>query len=64
MILQMEDAKKIIVAGWATDPLNYKHIDELVSTIVSNKMIVGFNTRAIRISDQLINTLSSNSIVS
>ena len=55
--------KKIIVAGWATDPLNYKHIDELVSTIVSNKMIVGFNTRAIRVSDQLINTLSSNSIV-
>jgi MoaA/NifB/PqqE/SkfB family radical SAM enzyme len=54
--------RKIIVAGWATDPLNYKYIDKLVATITKNNMIVGFNTRAIRMSESLLQLLSSPSL--
>lgn len=55
---------KIIVAGWATDPLNYKHIDVLVETIINRKQIIGFNTRALKISKKLISLLTSTSITS
>ncbi len=49
---------KIIFAGYATDPLNYEHIDDLVDTAQSNGQITGFNTKAIRISDRLVDLLA------
>tara|TARA_B100000315_G_C14574463_1_gene587255 strand:+ start:1614 stop:2741 length:1128 start_codon:yes stop_codon:yes gene_type:complete len=55
---------KIIVAGWATDPLNYTNIDDLVETIIKRNQIIGFNTRALRMSDRLIELLSSSSVSS
>ena len=54
--------KKVIFAGWATDPLFYKNIDELVECSVKNKLIVGFNTKAINVSNNLINSLASSKL--
>lgn len=50
--------KKFIFAGWATDPLYYKHIDDLVQTAVDGGAVIGFNTRVIDISDRLVNLVT------
>ena len=54
--------KKIIFAGYATDPLNCSYIDELLDLTISKKAIFGFNTKALRISDTFFNTLKNNKI--
>tara|TARA_B100000315_G_C14536939_1_gene568945 strand:+ start:534 stop:1667 length:1134 start_codon:yes stop_codon:yes gene_type:complete len=54
--------KKVIFAGWATDPLFYKYIDELVETALDSDLIIGFNTRVINISDRLIGLITSSSV--
>jgi MoaA/NifB/PqqE/SkfB family radical SAM enzyme len=54
--------RKVIFAGYATDPLNYQHIDELVETARANQQIVGVHTKALKVSDQLIETLTSSAI--
>ena len=36
--------KKVTFAGWATDPLNSKSIDDL-ETAIRRKLIFGFNTK-------------------
>ena len=54
--------KKIIFAGYATDPLNCSYIGELLDLTISNKAIFGFNTKALRISDTFFNALKNNKI--
>ncbi len=54
--------KKIIFAGYATDPLNCSYIDELLDLTISKKAIFGFNTKALRISDTFFNVLKNNKI--
>jgi len=56
--------KKLIFAGWATDPLFYKHIDDLVELSVKRNAVVGFNTRAIELSDKLADTLTDDQVAS
>jgi len=51
--------KKVIFAGWATDPLFYKNIDDLVETALKSGLIIGFNTRALKVSERLISLLTS-----
>jgi MoaA/NifB/PqqE/SkfB family radical SAM enzyme len=60
---------KIIFAGWATDPLYYKDINDLVQTVVERNAVIGFNTRAIYLSERLVelvsrSTLAENSYMS
>lgn len=50
---------KIIFAGYATDPLNYEHIEDIVETALDNRQITGFNTKALRVSDRLVGLLSA-----
>ena len=50
---------KVVFAGYATDPLNYEHIDDLVEVAIANSQIVGFHTKALKISDRFINLLTS-----
>ena len=52
--------KKIIFAGYATDPLNCEYIDDLLDITVSKKAIFGFNTKALKISDKFFNILNDN----
>ena len=54
--------KKVSFAGWATDPLNSKHIDSLLETAINRKLIFGFNTKALKVSDKFISLLSQDKI--
>jgi MoaA/NifB/PqqE/SkfB family radical SAM enzyme len=54
--------KKIIFAGYATDPLNCDYIGDLLALTISNKAVFGFNTKALKISDTFINALNNNKI--
>lgn len=54
--------KKVIFAGWATDPLFYQYIDDLVETALVAGLVIGFNTRAINVSDRLTHLLGSSSL--
>ncbi len=54
--------KKVTFAGWATDPLNSKSIDDLLETALKRKMIFGFNTKPIKVSDRFIDILKHNKI--
>ncbi len=53
---------KITFAGWATDPLNSKSIDDLLQTAIQREMIFGFNTKPIRVSDKFVELLKENKI--
>ena len=53
---------KVTFAGWATDPLNSKSIDELLQVAIQREMIFGFNTKPIRVSDKFIELLKKNKI--
>ena len=54
--------KKFIFAGYATDPLNYKYIDRLVNVPFTYNAIIGFHTKAIKVSDDLIHMITTNEI--
>ena len=55
--------KKIIFAGYATDPLYCKYIEDLLELTVKKKAIFGFNTKALKISDKFLEILSKNELV-
>ena len=49
--------KKVIFAGWATDPLNSKHIDVMLEAAINNNLIFGFNTKPIKVSNFFLECL-------
>ncbi len=53
---------KVTFAGWATDPLNSKSIDGLLEAAIKNKMIFGFNTKPLKVSDKFVNLLIDSEI--
>jgi len=55
--------KKVIYAGYATDPLNYEHIDGLIEKSINFKQIVGIHSKLIKISDKLLKLITSNKLV-
>ena len=55
--------KKIIFAGYATDPLNCSYIEDLLALTILKKAIFGFNTKALKISDKFFEILESNKII-
>ena len=55
--------KKIIFAGYATDPLNCSYIEELLDLTILKKAIFGFNTKALKISDKFFQVLESKKII-
>ena len=54
--------RKIIFAGYATDPLNCSYIGELLDLTISYRAIFGFNTKALKISDNFYNALLNHKI--
>jgi MoaA/NifB/PqqE/SkfB family radical SAM enzyme len=56
------NVKKIIFAGYATDPLNCSYIDDLLELTISKKAVFGFNTKALKISDKFFEILKNNKI--
>ena len=57
------NVKKIIFAGYATDPLNCSYIDDLLELTISKGAVFGFNTKALKISERFFDILKSNEIV-
>jgi len=55
--------KKVIFAGYATDPLNCPYLEDLLEIAIDNKMIFGFNTKALKVTQRLLDLLSRNDIV-
>ena len=55
--------KKIIFAGYATDPLNCEYIGDLLDLTISKKAIFGFNTKALKVSDKFFETLRTKKII-
>jgi sulfatase maturation enzyme AslB (radical SAM superfamily) len=55
--------KKVIFAGYATDPLNCPFLEDLLEIAIDNHMIFGFNTKLIKASDRLIELLSRKDIM-
>jgi MoaA/NifB/PqqE/SkfB family radical SAM enzyme len=54
--------KKVIFAGYATDPLFYTHIEDIVQVALDYNQITGFHTKAINISDRLAKQITGVSI--
>jgi sulfatase maturation enzyme AslB (radical SAM superfamily) len=57
------NVKKIIFAGYATDPLNSSYIDDLLELTISKNAVFGFNTKALKITDRFFDILENNQIV-
>jgi len=55
--------KKIIFAGYATDPLNCSYIEDLLDLTISKKAVFGFNTKALRISEKFLSILGEKEII-
>ena len=55
--------KKVIFAGYATDPLNSPYLEDLLEIAIDNQMIFGFNTKALKVSQRLLDLLSRKDIV-
>lgn len=53
---------KVIFAGYATDPLNYENIDDLLEATIQNKQITGFHTKALKMSERFIDLMTSGSM--
>ena len=49
---------KVVYAGYATDPLNYEGISDLLQVALNFRQIFGFHTKAIEVSDRFINQIT------
>ena len=54
--------KKVIFAGYATDPLYSPYIDDLLEVAINKKMIFGFNTKALVVSQRFLELISRKDI--
>jgi len=54
--------KKVIFAGYATDPLNSPYLEDLLEVAINKKMIFGFNTKALKVSPKLLELLTRKDI--
>jgi len=50
--------KKVIFAGYATDPLNSPFLPDLLEIAIDSQMIFGFNTKALKVSPRLLKLLA------
>ena len=55
--------KKVIFAGYCTDPLNYEHIEDLLDIAIKRGMVFGFNTKALRVSKKLLKLLDDIPVI-
>ena len=54
--------KKVIFAGYATDPLHSPYLEDLLEIAIDRGVIFGFNTKAIKVSDRLLELLARKDI--
>ncbi len=54
--------KKIIFAGYATDPLNSPIIGDLLEKTVERNLTFGFNTKALKVPDKIIEIIKTQKV--
>ena len=54
--------KKVIFAGYATDPLNSPYIEDLLEIAIDRKLIFGFNTKALKLSKHFLDLIGRNDL--
>ena len=54
--------EKLILAGYATDPLNYEHFDDLYECSLNHNFITGIHTKLLKISNKFLEMVSWNHI--
>lgn len=54
--------RKIIFAGYATDPLNCGYMDDLLEIAINNNQVFGFNTKALKVSGRFLDLLARSDI--
>ena len=55
--------QKLIFAGYATDPLFYEHIYDLIKAAVDNTHIFGIHSKLIKINDKLAELITDNNVL-
>ena len=53
---------KVIFAGYATDPLYYGGIEDLLEVVVNNGQVFGFHTKALKLSERMIQLLTREDV--
>jgi len=53
---------KIVFAGYATDPLHYSGIDDLLQVVRDCKQIFGFHTKALKFTDRFLELLTGTDV--
>ena len=53
---------KLVFAGYATDPLNYSGIDDLLEVAKQHGMIFGFHTKALRVTAGLVDLMTDDKV--
>ena len=54
--------EKLILAGYATDPLNYEHFDDLYECSLNHNFITGIHTKLLKISKKFLNLVSQENV--
>jgi len=54
--------EKLILAGYATDPLNYEHFDDLYECSINNDFITGIHTKLLKISKKFLSLVSQKNV--
>ena len=54
--------EKLILAGYATDPLNYEYFDDLYECSLNHNFITGIHTKLLKISKKFLNLVSQKNV--
>jgi len=54
--------EKLILAGYATDPLNYEHFDDLYECSLNHNFITGIHTKLLKISKKFLHLVSQENV--
>ena len=54
--------EKLILAGYATDPLNYEHFDDLYECSLNHNFITGIHTKLLKISKKFLTLVSQKNV--
>lgn len=54
--------RKVVFAGYGTDPLHYHGIEDLLATAIQNGTVFGINTKALHVRDLLVAVLACSTV--
>lgn len=55
--------KKVVWAGFTTDPLNNDYVEDLLQVAVDSNQLFGFHTKGFRVSDRFVDLVSTPGII-